>query len=118
MVAAARREKGQEADGRQGCKPRLPLMKVLFAALHLGYDRARRMRQALDYVRALEPRYPPKLRVRALERTARLVRWSTRVPKIGRTGTLAALKRFERLTPVSERMVAYLRAQAPDVVVL
>jgi hypothetical protein len=82
------------------------------------FDAARRMRTALDYVRALEPRYGSKLRVRAEERTARLVRWSSRVPLVGRGATLAALKRFERLMPPSESMVAYLRAHAPDIVVL
>src|SRR5918997_1432577 len=37
------------------------------------FDAARRLRVALDYVRALDPRYPDKLRVRAEERTARVV---------------------------------------------
>ncbi|MBI3049011.1 MAG: hypothetical protein HYY76_11960 [Acidobacteria bacterium] len=82
------------------------------------FDAARRMRVALDYVRALEPRYPDKLRVRAAERTARIVRWATRAPVVGRRGTLAALTRFERLMPTSERMVEYLRGHAPDVLVL
>ena len=82
------------------------------------YDAARRMRQALDYVRALDPRYPPKLRIRAEERTARVVRWSSRVPGVGRPLTLAALKVFERALPTSERMVEYLRAHKPDLVVL
>ena len=81
------------------------------------FDAARRMRVALDYVRALEPRYPPKLRLRAEERTARLVRWSTRVPG-GQRATLAALTRFERLMPASASMVEYLRDRSPDLVVL
>src|SRR5688572_1817526 len=42
------------------------------------YDAARRARVSLDYVRVLDPRYPAKLRVRAKERTARVVRWATR----------------------------------------
>ena len=82
------------------------------------FDAARRMRVALDYVRALDPRYPDKLRVRAEERTARIVRWATRTPGLGRPLTLAALTRFERMMPASERMVDYLRRQAPDIVVL
>jgi len=82
------------------------------------FDAARRMRVALDYVRALEPRYPEKLRVRAEERTARIVRWAARVPVVGRRATLAALTRFERILPTSERMVEYLRRHDPDIVVL
>jgi hypothetical protein len=81
------------------------------------YDAARRMRVALDYVRALEPRYAAKLRVRAEERTPRVVRWATRAPG-GRAAALAALKRFERLMPTSTAMVDYLRGRAPDLVVL
>ena len=82
------------------------------------FDAAQRMRVALDYVRALDPRYPDKLRLRAEARTARLVRWSSRMPLVGRPLTLAALTRFERLMPASDRMVEYLRAHAPDLVVL
>ena len=82
------------------------------------FDAARRMRVALDYVRALEPRYPDKLRVRADERTARIVRWAAHAPVVGRRGTRAALTRFERLMPTSERMVDYLRRHGPDVLVL
>ncbi|MBI4487352.1 MAG: hypothetical protein HY655_15215 [Acidobacteria bacterium] len=82
------------------------------------FDAARRMRVALDYVRALEPRYSEKLRVRAEERTARIVRWATRAPLVGPHAALAALTRFERLMPTSNRMVEYLRRQNPDVVVL
>ncbi|MBI4263001.1 MAG: hypothetical protein HY657_01375 [Acidobacteria bacterium] len=81
------------------------------------YDAARRMRLALDYIRALDPRYPPKLRVRAEARTARVVRWASRLPA-GRPMTLAALKRFERVMPTSDALVAYLRDRAPDLVVL
>src|SRR5690625_2508002 len=47
------------------------------------FDAARRMRVALDYARALEPRYPAKLRLRAEERTARIVRWAAHVPAVG-----------------------------------
>jgi GNAT superfamily N-acetyltransferase len=81
------------------------------------YDAARRMRVALDYVRVLERRYPSKLRLRAEERTARMVRWASGLPG-GRPATLAALKRFERLMPTSEALVQHLRRQAADLVVL
>ena len=82
------------------------------------FDATRRMRIALDYVRVLERRYPEKLRVRAEERTARIIRWAARTPGIGRTATLGALTRFERVMPTSERIVEYLQLHAPDVVVL
>ena len=81
------------------------------------FDSARRLRLSLDYVRALEPRYPSKLRLRAEERTARLVRWTSALPG-GRTATLGVLKRFERLMPASDMLVRYLRDRSPDVVVL
>ena len=82
------------------------------------FDVARRMRESLTYVRALDPRYPDKLRVRAEERTSRIVHWSTSVPGVGRGATQAALTQFERLLPASADMVAYLRQHAPDVVVV
>jgi hypothetical protein len=82
------------------------------------FDAARRMRVALDYARALDPRYPAKLRLRAEERTARVVRWSARVPGIGPQLTVGALKRFERLMPPSAAMLDYLRTHAPDLIVL
>jgi hypothetical protein len=82
------------------------------------FDAARRMRVALDYVRALESRYPDKLRMRAEARTARVVRWAARTPIVGRAATLSALTRFERLMPTSDRMIAYLRQHRPDVIVL
>lgn len=82
------------------------------------FDAARRMRVALDYARVLDPRYPTKLRVRAEERAARVVRWAARLPGVGPRATVGALKRFERLIPASEMMIEYLREQAPDVVVL
>jgi len=82
------------------------------------FDAARRMRVALDWVRVLESSYPTKLRVRAEERAARVVRWAARVPGVGPRATLGALKHFERIMPASESMVDYLRRHAPDVVVL
>jgi hypothetical protein len=82
------------------------------------FDAARRMRVALDYARVLEPRYPAKLRLRAKERTARLVRWAALTPGIGPRMTVGALKQFERIMPASEAMLDYVRRHAPDVVVL
>ncbi len=82
------------------------------------FDAARRMRVALDYARVLEPRYPEKLRLRAEERTARVVRWAVRVPAVGPRMTVAALKQFERIMPHSDAMLEYVRGHAPDVVVL
>jgi hypothetical protein len=81
------------------------------------YDAARRLRVALDYVRAVDPRYPAKLRLRARERTARVVRGLLRLPG-GRPLARRALTRIERLLPVSEQMSEYLAAHRPDVVVL
>ncbi len=82
------------------------------------FDATRRMRVALDYVRALDPRYPRKLRLRTEERAARVVRWATRVPLAGARMTRAGLTRFERVMPASDAIVQYLRAHAPDLVVL
>ncbi len=82
------------------------------------FDAARRMRVALDYARVLDSRYPAKLRLRAEERAARVVRWAVRVPGIGPRATVGALKAFERLMPRSDAMVQYLRKVAPDLVVL
>jgi hypothetical protein len=82
------------------------------------YDAARRMRVALDYARVLGPDYPDKLRRRTEERAPRVVRWSSRLPAIGPRLTRAALMRFERLMPTSERLVEYLRSHRPDVLVL
>ena len=78
---------------------------------------ARKLRYGLDYVRFLDPRYDtsPKLRVRALERTPRVVRWgATAAPR----ATRQALKRTERLMPRSKALEDYLDALKSDVVVL
>jgi hypothetical protein len=84
------------------------------------YPTARKLRVGLDYVRALEPPYTssPKLRMRAEERTARLVRWSARLPWIGPAATRVALQALERVMPRSVLFERYLRRQAPDLVVL
>jgi len=82
------------------------------------FDAARRCRVALDYVRVLDPDYPAKLRIRAEERTARVVRGVSSVPVLGPRLARAVLTGFERLLPVSQDLVRYLRERAPDVVVL
>ena len=82
------------------------------------FDTARRMRVSLDYVRALDPIYPAKVRLRTEERTSRIVRWSSRVPLAGPWLTRSALTRFERLMPPGEALMRYLEAHAPDLVVL
>jgi hypothetical protein len=82
------------------------------------FDGARRMRVALDYVRVLDRRYPQKLRLRTKERTARIVRAVSRAPLVGPGLMRRVLTRFERLMPPGDALVAYLKAQAPDIVVL
>jgi hypothetical protein len=82
------------------------------------FDAARRMRTALDFIRVLAPPYPAKLRLRSEQRAARVVRWAARIPLVGPGLTLEALKRFERLMPVSDAMIRYLETHSPDVVVL
>jgi len=84
------------------------------------FDAARRLRLGLDYVRVLEPRYTSstKLRMRAHERTPRIVRWGAAVPKVGPPVTRAFLKGAERVLPASETLKDYLRRHRPDVVVL
>lgn len=81
------------------------------------YDATRRLRVSLDYVRALEPRYPRKMRLRGEERTARVVRGVTRVPG-GRAVARAALIAFERAMPAGGPVLDYVRRQAPDLIVL
>jgi hypothetical protein len=82
------------------------------------FDAARRSRVGLDYVRVLDSRYPSKLRLRTRERTARIVRWMSSVPGAGPRLARRALTRFERLLPVSQALIDYLREQAPDLVVV
>jgi hypothetical protein len=84
------------------------------------FEAARRLRLGLDYARVLDRRYAgmPKLRIRALERTPRAVRWMTRVPVAGAPAATAALKQIERWMPQSPQIEAYLRRHRPDVLVL
>lgn len=84
---------------------------------------ARKLRFALDYVRFLRPRYndSPKLRLRNIERTPRIVRWLT--PTVaGRAPTQRlvewTLKWLERLMPTSPDVEGFLEREAPDVLLL
>jgi hypothetical protein len=81
------------------------------------FEAARRMRESLDYVRVLDPRYPDKLRMRTEERAARVVRGLTRLPGVSRLAA-PALKAFERALPVSQAIREYLERERPNVVVL
>jgi hypothetical protein len=84
---------------------------------------AQKVRLALDYVRYLDPRYAdaPKLRLRNIERTPRIVRWLTSGPGgmiVGHHAVARALKWFERTMPRSDAIEQYLAEQRPDVVLL
>ena len=84
---------------------------------------AQKVRLALDYVRYLDPRYAdaPKLRLRNIERTPRLVRWLTSGAGslfVGHRSLAGALKWFERAMPQSSAIERYLAEQRPDVLLL
>ena len=84
----------------------------------------RKLRLAVDYLRYLEPAYAeaPRLRQRAWERTPRGVLGLLRVPGVGsrwgRRVLAVALRRLEAAVPLDTEVAAYLRAVAPDVVML
>ncbi|MBM3817911.1 MAG: hypothetical protein FJW14_02665 [Acidimicrobiia bacterium] len=84
---------------------------------------AQKLRYALDYVRFLDARYAdaPKLRLRSIERTPRIVRWLT-TPLAGispgRRPVEAGLKWAERMMPRSAAMERWLEDEAPDVLLL
>ena len=65
---------------------------------------AQKVRYALDYVRFCAPRYAdvPKLRLRNVERTPRVVRWLT--DSVGASPVAGALKWLERSMPRSASM--------------
>jgi hypothetical protein len=122
-------ERGEELGGRE-------LVERLAAAhegVSIGWlpdreDRwtvfATRLRLTIDYLRYLEPAYEttPKLRARARERVARLGLWLLAFglarTSLGRRLTGAVLRACERSIPRSRRIDAFLREQAPDVVLL
>ena len=85
---------------------------------------AQKLRHALDYVRFLEPRFDgsPKLHLRTVEKAPRIVRWLGQVPGLRRTplrrALAAVLMQLERLMPVSEASLAFLREERPDVLLL
>ena len=84
---------------------------------------AQKVRLALDYVRYLDPRYAdaPKLRLRNIERTPRIVRWLTSGMGgvvIGHRPIARTLKWLERTMPRSSAIEQYLAEQRPDVVLL
>jgi hypothetical protein len=84
---------------------------------------AQKVRLALDYVRYLDPRYAdaPKLRLRNIERTPRIVRWLTSGVGgvvIGHRRMARTLKWLERRMPQSGAIERYLAGQRPDVVLL
>ena len=78
---------------------------------------AQKLRYALDYVRFLDPRYAdvPKLRLRNIARTPRLIRW---LAPLGHVPVTALLTWLERSMPRSVAMERFVAAHAPDVVVL
>ena len=84
----------------------------------------RKLRLAVDYLRYLEPAYAgaPRLRHRAWERTPRGVLGLLRVPGVGsrwgRRLLPVVLRRLEAAVPLDTEVAAYLRAVAPDVVML
>jgi len=79
---------------------------------------------AADYLRYFEPEYAdaPKLRERYEERVTPIVRRATRTPLIGTRRGLRWLRRgllwAGRSLPVRPEVEAFLREQAPDVVLL
>ena len=84
---------------------------------------AQKVRLALDYVRYLDPRYAdaPKLRLRNIERSPRIVRWLTSgigSLLVGHRAVARSLKWLERTMPRSEAIEQYVAEQRPDVVLL
>jgi len=88
------------------------------------FNLAAKIRHGLEYVRFLDPMYDarPKYRYRAEVRSPRLLRQLFRLPgaraSLVRRIVASALVRCERLLPPSTALDAFLREQAPDVLVL
>src|SRR4029079_15241812 len=98
--------------------PRVTYGSVPSAADEPWMPFAQKVRYALDYVRFCAPRYAdvPKMRVRNVERTPRVVRWLMK--GLGVSPMAATLKWLERSMPRSTAMRAWLEALAPDAVIL
>jgi hypothetical protein len=79
---------------------------------------AQKLRYALDYVRFCAPRYVnvPKLRIRNVERTPRVIRWLTN--SVGPSAVARTLKWLERSMPRSALMRSWLEGLAPDALIL
>src|SRR5262245_62001846 len=79
---------------------------------------AQKVRYALDYVRFCAPRYAdvPKLRLRNVERTPRVIRWLTN--SVGPAAVARSLKWLERSMPRSALMRSWLEDLAPDALIL
>ena len=85
---------------------------------------ARQVRLGIDYLRFLRPEFAqtPHLRARARERAPRIVvRWAES-PFVGLVGGVigirAVLRLMERGLPVPPDVQAFMRAEAPDVVMI
>lgn len=78
---------------------------------------AQKLRYALDYVRFLAPRYAdvPKLRLRNIKRTPRLIRW---LSVLGHRPVTALLTWYERTLPTSPSVQDFFRRERPDVLLL
>ena len=101
-----------------GSYPRVTYGSVPSAADEPWMPFAQKVRYALDYVRFCAPRYAdvPKLRLRNVERTPRVVRWLMK--GLGASPIAATLKWLERSMPRSTAMRSWLEALAPDAVIL
>ena len=114
----------QLADRLAASSPRVRWDWAPAVARERWFPVAQKLRHALDYVRFLEPRYDAstKLRLRTEERAPRVLRWIAAAPGLRftplRRALAAVLMQLERLMPVSETATAFLRAEAPDVLLL
>jgi hypothetical protein len=120
-----------ESTGGQGlverlaaASPRISWGLAPAVAEEPWFPAVRKLRHALEYVRFLDPRYDgsPKLRLRTADRAPRVVRWLGGLPGARRTplrrAVAATLRRLERSIPPAKADLAFLRAQAPDVLLL
>ena len=126
LVADERDVLGGERLGERlaAASPRIRWQWAPPVAQEPWFPVAQKLRHALDYVRFLEPRFDgsPKLHLRTVEKAPRIVRWLGQLPGVRRTpvrrALAAVLMQLERLMPVSEAAVAFLREERPDVLLL